>query len=170
MQAAAASGRLLCRKLSGRRRQPCGASPSAPPSYTSTMSRELIQRLQRLQRGFSAPCASLADAEALFADIVAFQRAVDSTTLPQGGAEAVRWAKQARGSKSLPVPLPIGRAQATRVLCCWGSDVGRYHLLHASICICTQGFTHSVPLLNSVQGNGGPAAAGWSAGLLAWRS
>ena len=46
--------------------------PSPLLSHTVAMSSDLIQRLQRLQRSFSALCASDADAEALFNEAKAF--------------------------------------------------------------------------------------------------
>ena len=71
------------------------------------MPSDLIQRLQRLQCGFSAPCASEADAEALFEEAVAFRCAArsDSGLLTEvaDASRCVRWSAvlRAGGGASL---------------------------------------------------------------------
>ena len=60
--------------------------PPTRLSHTAAMSSDLIQRLQRLQRGFSWPCASEADAEALLADAAALYRLTDHNELSEPAA------------------------------------------------------------------------------------
>ncbi|KAI7844408.1 hypothetical protein COHA_002002 [Chlorella ohadii] len=82
------------------------------------MSSDLLELLQRLERGFSAPCASRADAEALFADAVAFRREARRHALaePAGIPSALAALLQRLGAlnRALPTALELNGAAETQ--------------------------------------------------------
>ena len=78
---------LRC-QLSGRRCQPCAAKPASLLSHTAAMSSDMIQQLQRLAHGFSAPCASRPSASALFHEALAFRHTALSSAVQEDGQTA----------------------------------------------------------------------------------
>ncbi len=115
------------------------------------MSGVLIERLQRLERGHSALCASQADAQALYDQAMAFRSAAGSSLSRGSDAEVSRWAGRsaaeavALGGTGLPKG-PVGGKP-----CMLQTAPYKYHI----VCL---------------QGNGGPAAPVCAAERLAQRS
>jgi len=76
----------------GMRPQTPAAPAASLTSNSGAMSNDLIEQLQRLAHGFSAPCASEEAAKALFDQARAFRSVAGNTMVSESREEVSRWA------------------------------------------------------------------------------